>query len=287
MWRSGGEDDLSEYSRRWRFLRKEAPQIHDDLVLINGYCSIGPGCDTFACLRRSDGHWLWSFNSSSHHISRPAISADGRVYLADGDGGLLALDARSGERHWRVNTGLDDGVPFIPGTSNRHPSITLVDRELLHLDERGRLRAYARDTGALVRERPLLCSVVRIERHGDDVWVSDRDGTITSIDPTTLATRWRARLPGRLKAPLVPLGEYCLALLDRGDLVVRRRDDGRLHCWLGSIRAIAALPREERSVVAATRGGELVVIDLVHGESAPLCPPTMPRVRGEVVAADE
>lgn len=283
---SGDEVDLEEWGRRWRFLRKEAPQLHDELVLMHGYCSIGPGCDTFDCLRRSDGERLWSFQRSPRALSRPAVSADGWVYVAEDCGRIHALDVRSGEVRWEKDTGRDEGVPYVSGTSYRHPSIAIVDRTLVHVDDRGRLRAYARDTGALEREQRITCSVVQIERHGDDLWISDRDGTITSIDPTTLAPRWQIRLPGRLKAPVIPVGEHFLALLDRGDLVARRRDDGRLHWWIDSIRTVARDPYGGRNVIAARRRGDLVVIDVGTGETAPLGRPTIRRVWGQVVVAD-
>jgi len=100
------------------------------------------------------GEVKWRFPTSSHVLSSPAVTNDGRVYFGCDNGSVYALDGSSGEKVWE----------FVAGTSPVRSSPAVSRDGTVYVGAEGSLHALDGATGkvnapqrksTLVRSSPI------------------------------------------------------------------------------------------------------------------------------------
>ena len=124
----------------------------------------------------------WSYQSVAELFASPTV-VDNRVYLATGDGRVVALDATSGETRWEFAAG--DSVKTSPAVAGDSVFVGLQD---------GRVVALDKDTGGLLWEfmtgNPVLSSPVVYE---GTLYIGSNDWRLYALDAATGEERWSFR----------------------------------------------------------------------------------------------
>ncbi len=84
------------------------------------------------------GQPLWRYESESPIHTSPAVGPDGSVYVARDQGGLVALDPRTGEERWQAPT---------PGRPAAPPAFSTSGEQVYLADTSGAIQALDTDTG--------------------------------------------------------------------------------------------------------------------------------------------
>ena len=214
-----------------------------------------------------------SGRGGSHSVLRPA-GLDGRVYVAGREGDVSALDADSGARLWRVETGTT--VSAGTGLGEGLVLVGTIDGEVLALaagdgSERWRVRASSE-----VLAPPVAADGV--------VVVRTLDGSLTGLDAADGTRLWvHDAVPPVLtlhgaSTPLIARG-VVIAGLDSGKLVLLELASGTL---IGERRIApptgrtevermvdidAELARAGDVLFVATYQGALMALNLASGET--------------------
>jgi len=147
--------------------------------------------------------------------SSPAIM-DGRVFIGSRDGGLYALDARTGERYWRAthrgswvvgSPAVKDGVVYVGSSDGQF--VQAVDAATG--TERWRFA-----TGANVLSSPVLVRGLLIvgTEANDSPW-----GDVLALDAATGSFRWRIRSSEAVYSSPVAVDSLLYVGTDAGDLL--------------------------------------------------------------------
>jgi outer membrane protein assembly factor BamB len=147
-------------------------------------------------LRREDGKEVWRYDLGDSRVSRvighpqvfdwdwhgpkPAL-ADGVVYVGSGDGGLHAVDAASGERRWRFETG--DRVRGGAAIAGERVVFGSTDHFIYALDRATGRELWKHDTGAEVEDQPLVA--------GERVFIGNRGGGLYALSLATGERLWK------------------------------------------------------------------------------------------------
>lgn len=119
------------------------------------------------------------------HMAPKPVLADGVLYVGSGDGGFHAIDARTGERAWRVDvagkvraSAVLDGERVVLGTMDEGGG--------------GRVRALDRASGSEVWSRDVKGAVTSAPALlGDAIVIGTRGSLLAAVERATGATRWR------------------------------------------------------------------------------------------------
>ncbi len=209
-----------------------------------------------------------------------------RLYAADAEGRVHALDAATGDSVWTFR-------PDTPATFRAAPVLT--DAGVVVADSRGRVRLFDAATGAPRWAVALPGAVYATPAAGDGaVFVATTRGALAALDAATGATRWQFALPDttvRLTAPALDGSALAIGATDgrvrlfdarTGALVWETRLDGALTApplltpafvYVGTMmRQLVALRRADGGVAweytlrgrvksaLAVAGGGLVVL---------------------------
>jgi len=147
--------------------------------------------------------------------SSPAI-VDGRVFVGSRDGGLYALDARTGERYWRAthrgswvvgSPAVKDGVVYVGSSDGQF--VQAVDAATG--TERWRF-----PTGSNVNSSPVLARdlVIVGTQANDSPW-----GDLLALDAATGKLHWRLRCEEALFSSPVAVDSVLYVGTDAGDLL--------------------------------------------------------------------
>ena len=140
-----------------------------------------------------DMPWPWGHESGDVYTSSPAY-LNGTVVLGAGDGGVYALDARTGRQRWRAATGgrvrsspaISDGSVFVGSADGRVYSFDLATgKERWHFDTEG-VQLHSENFGydrRTVQSSPAVSN--------GTVFVGARDGFIYAISADSGHMRWR------------------------------------------------------------------------------------------------
>ncbi|MFC4357389.1 PQQ-binding-like beta-propeller repeat protein [Halobium salinum] len=187
--------------------------------------------------------------------ARPVV-ADGTAYFPTA-GGLLALDARSGEERWRVDR--DQPRSMWPYDAVFHDGLLYVasgdDPSLLALD------AESGDREWTFHPDSFSVTALLVDPRRPTLFAGDYEGNVYGLDPATGEVRWESEVFGVVTQ--FALGIPGLAVgTEAGEVHALYPDDGR-HLWRrklpGRVRALATA--NGRGVFAGVFGGPTVELD--------------------------
>lgn len=166
----------------FRFLSPPASNI-SSIHGLHDWAMSQRGLDRNAFVNRQatipSGKLRWRYQSGTTLYVSPAVVSD-RVYLATGDGRIVALDAVSGDTYWEYASG--DPVKSSPAVAGNSIFVGLQD---------GRVIALHKDTGKLLWEfktgNPVLSSPVIYD---GVLYIGSNDWRMYAIDARTGKGRW-------------------------------------------------------------------------------------------------
>lgn len=165
-----------------------------------------------------------------------------RLYGATPDGGLLALNAQTGEVAWRIKT----HYRFQAGPGFNEQALFLGTRD-------GQVVAFDAQTGARRWRTQVTSEVTGVPRaQGDLVIVRTLDGRVAALDASTGTRRWlyEGTVPALTLtgtgSPVVA-GDVVLVGLDNGKLVALRLQDGTV-AWEQAVAVPGGRSEVERMV---------------------------------------
>jgi outer membrane protein assembly factor BamB len=191
---------------------------------------------------------MWDYKLSGGDIPLALVPAvvDGTVYAASRSGDVVKLDARTGERLWRVD--LDVGITGAVGASASLLAVGTATGEVIALDTDGKQRWRVRVTSE-VTAPPLV--------YDDLVVVRTADANVFALDIATGQRRW---LFQRSPPALVVRGYTAFAA--EGPIVYAGLEGGKL----AAISTVNGGPRWESTVSVPRGTTEIERITDVVGE---------------------
>ncbi|PCI71196.1 MAG: outer membrane protein assembly factor BamB [Piscirickettsiaceae bacterium] len=215
----------------------------------------------------------YSEGQGNSFLKLEMVASDGRLYVADYEGLVIAIDQEAGETLWEVETklpisgglGASDDALFFGTTDAEVVALNLNDGDTLWTTQ-------------------VSSEVLSIPRYAEDtVVIRTVDGAVTALNAETGEEKWSfvrdvpaLSLRGT-SSPVLKSGGVITGYAN-GNLVVLRLKDG-MQIWESSVavpRGRGALDRMvdvdadpyagERFVYAATFNGGLVAVDVRSGE---------------------
>jgi outer membrane protein assembly factor BamB len=147
---------------------------------------------------------VWKFRGRSL-LEFPPVVAYGRLFVANNDGVLFAVDVRTGREAWRYDSGrVQAASPAVAANVVIH---TFLYRRGAKSRQNGEVIAFAAATGKILWRHilagPSESSPLVL---GTRVYVGDWSGRISCFDVATGALRWTARAGGEVKGALSGAG---------------------------------------------------------------------------------
>lgn len=250
--------------------------------------------------------WRKSFGAGSsrgRYVTAPPVAADGKVFLMDADGRVVAVDARSGAQVWRTATNPGDNkrdrLAFGGGVAFADGKLYVASgyREVLQMDARTGAVGWRAKTSESIHGAPTVS--------GGRVFVVALDNTLLTFDAATGAASWTYQAlaeSARILAASSPAvsGETVVAAFGSGELVALRTVNGN-DLWnealsrasrtsaLSEIRDIPGRPViYSGDVFAISHSGVFAATDLRTGQARwtlPVVGITPPMPAGDVVYA--
>ena len=236
----------------------------------------------------------------SHFVTAPPIEADGLVYAMDGQAGVSAHNAKTGDQVWRVNLQSHDsrdhdafggGVAY----ANGRVFVSSGYRFVAALDAHNGHTLWKTTTDEPVHAAPTVSD--------GRVFVVGLDDQLYSFDAQSGAPGWNYQAiiePARMLAASSPAisGDAIITAFASGEVIAKRAANGN-DLWnqalsrsnrnsaLSEIRDIAGRPVIYKGdVYAASHSGVFSAIDLRTGSprwSLPVASFTTPWAAGDVV----
>jgi outer membrane protein assembly factor BamB len=195
--------DRDDGGLRWRYDAgsplASTPAVASGIAIVTGRdgrihgVDAGTGAGLWQTPTGADLPWPWGGEGFDYYVSSAAIAGD-TAYVGAGDGGVYALDARTGEVRWRAATGgRVRGSPAVAegGVYAGSADGILYAFDAATGDVRWQFRTVGadHDSGTFQFDRRTLQSSPAV-RDGM-VFVGSRDGGLYAIDAATGALRWR------------------------------------------------------------------------------------------------
>ena len=218
--------DLATGTARWTARTggrvRASPAISGGMVIVGSWdgrvYAFDLATGTERWVHRTIGDTLDSraFGFDRRAIQSSAAIAGGQVFVGSRDGGLYALDARTGERLWRMShrgswvvgsPAVRDGIVYVGSSDGQF--VQAVDAG--NGSERWRY-----PTGANVLSSPLLAGdlVIVGTEANDAPW-----GDLLALDAATGKLRWRLRCEEALYSSPVAVDSMLYVGTDAGDLL--------------------------------------------------------------------
>jgi outer membrane protein assembly factor BamB len=225
-----------------------APVLVQDAVLVVGGSDAGPRyVEWVECLDRGTGTSRWRFSPAEGghwSVCSTPVCSGGRVFVGWNDGGLYALEARSGAVAWRHQHGTTMAVPCVAGGL------------VVCADESGRVAQIAE--GRVLREvRSTAPGIPSPCAAGVALWGTD--GSVRVFD-RDLRERWGGK-PLPSGGPVIACGETIVSRAP-ARAVALRAEDGVV-AW--EVVGETAIGGDESLVVLGNDQGGLAARDPVTG----------------------
>jgi outer membrane protein assembly factor BamB len=158
-------------------------------------------------VRASDGKVRWQFNSPGAIKASPSYH-DGRLYVADYEGAMFALDAATGKPIWRTNT--TKVPPFGSGGFFSSPAIAFGhvyaarnDGTVFGFDEGTGKVSWSFPTNDFVYGSPAVAAVPGTP---PSVYIGSENGRLYALDALTGKQRWRYEVGGPVPGTATVIG---------------------------------------------------------------------------------
>jgi outer membrane protein assembly factor BamB len=159
-----------------------APALSPDGLLVYAGMSNNNRAYGLYALDTKTGDVKWRFPTSSHVLSSPAVSDDGRVYFGCDNGCVYALDGETGEQKWE----------FAAGTNPVRSSPAVSRDGTVYIGAEGSLYALDGATGKVKAEFKMLPIVTSSPAIGSDGTVYVAEDLLYALD-ANLSRKWDFR----------------------------------------------------------------------------------------------
>lgn len=216
---------------------------------------------------------LWSADTGAgagdKRLSLVPAYRDGRIYVADAEGHVSALDASSGRRIWRVD--LDAPLSGGPGVGEGLVVVGTTDAEVIALSEKDGGVKWKAPASSEVLSTPAIAM--------GRVVVRTIDGKVDGLDALTGERKWRYErqipvLTLRGTGSPVLSGDHVLCGMAGGKLVSLKVEDGTV-LWDATVSVPSG--RSELERLADIDGDPLVAGGIIY----------VATYQGEVAALEE
>ena len=248
--------------------------------------------------------WRKSFGEGTkrgRYVTAPPIAADGKVFVMDAAGRVVAMDARTGAQLWRTGANPGDNkrdkLGFGGGMAYADGKLYVASghRQVLQMDAGTGAIGWRARTAEAIHGAPTVS--------GGRVFAVALDNTLLTFDAATGAPSWNYQAlaeSARILAASSPAvsGDTVVAAFGSGELVALRASNGN-DLWnealsrasrtsaLSEIRDIPGRPViYQGDVFAVSHSGVFAAIDLRTGQarwSLPVVGVTAPWPAGDVV----
>lgn len=189
------------------WLRKLNARLESSPLAVNGLLYLGTDTKDLVALRAADGKTAWTFTSPGAIKASPSYD-QGRVFDADYQSGVFALDAKTGRPIWRTNT--SKVPPFGRGGFFSSPAVAFDrvyvardDGTVYALDEKTGRVDWSFATGGAVYGSP---AVARVPGTPPTVYIGSENGKFFALDARTGKPRWRYEVGGPIPGTAVVIG---------------------------------------------------------------------------------
>jgi outer membrane protein assembly factor BamB len=176
-------------------------------LAVNDSLYLGTDTHEVVALRASDGQTRWVFHSPAAIKASPSYH-DGRVFVADYESGMFALDPASGKLDWRTNT--SKVAPFGQGGFFSSPAVAYGrvyaardDGTVFALDESTGKVDWSFQTGGAVYGSPAVAAVPGTP---PTVYIGSEDGRFYALDASTGKPRWTFDMGGPIPGTATVIG---------------------------------------------------------------------------------
>jgi outer membrane protein assembly factor BamB len=251
-----------------------------------------------------DVSWRKNFGQGTkrgRYVTAPPIAADGKVFVMDADGRVVAMDARSGSQVWRTGTNPGDNkrdkLGFGGGMAYADGKLYVASghRQVLQMDAKTGAVGWRAKTSEAIHGAPTVS--------GGRVFAVALDNTLLTFDAATGAPSWNYQAlaeSARILSASSPAvsGDTVVAAFGSGELVALRASNGN-DLWnealsrasrtsaLSEIRDIPGRPViYQGDVFAVSHSGVFAATDIRTGQarwSLPVVGVTAPWPAGDVV----
>ncbi|MBJ7410971.1 MAG: PQQ-binding-like beta-propeller repeat protein [Phenylobacterium sp.] len=248
--------------------------------------------------------WRRSFGQGEkrgRYVTAPPVAADGKVFVMDAEGRVVAMDAASGSQIWRTGTNPGDNkrdkLAFGGGMAYADGKLYVSSgyREVLQMDARTGAVGWRTKTPESIHGAPTVS--------GGRVFAISLDNTLLTFDAATGAPSWTYQAlseSARILSASSPAisGDSVVAAFGSGELVALRASNGN-DLWnealsrasrtsaLSEIRDIPGRPViYQGDVFAVSHSGVFAATDLRTGQarwSLPVVGVSTPWPAGDVV----
>lgn len=198
--------DAENGKRVW--VRRLSGHLESSPLAIGETLYLGTDTTDVIALRTSDGGTRWRFNSPGAIKASPSFH-DGRVFVADYEGSMFALEAESGKPAWRTNT--TKVPPFGRGGFFSSPAIGFGnvyagrdDGTVFAFDEKTGKVAWSFDTGGQVYGSPAIAQVPGTPA---SVYIGAENGRFFALDAHSGTRRWTYEVGGAVPGTAVVIGK--------------------------------------------------------------------------------
>jgi outer membrane protein assembly factor BamB len=174
---------------------------------VDGTLYIGTNKGEALALGASDGHTIWTFKAPGAIKASPSYDA-GKVFVADYQSSVFALDAKTGKPVWRTNT--STVAPYGKGGFFSSPAIAFGnvyaardDGIVYAFDEATGKVKWSFETGGAVYGSP---AVAQVPGTPPTVYIGSEDGRFFALDARTGKVRWAYDVGGPVPGTATVIG---------------------------------------------------------------------------------
>lgn len=198
--------DAANGSKVW--VRKLDTPLESSPLAVGETLYFGTNTKGVLALATADGKTRWRFDAPAAVKASPSYR-DGRVFVADYQSTMFALDAETGEVAWRTNT--SEVAPHGRGGFFSSPAIGFGkvyaardDGTVYAFDERSGKIAWSFPTGDQVYGSPAIAEVPGTPA---TVYIGSENGTFYALDAETGKLRWKYDVGGPVPGTATVIGD--------------------------------------------------------------------------------
>lgn len=197
--------DAANGSEIW--VRKLKTPIESSPLAVGETLYFGTNEKGVLALSTADGKTRWSFDPGAAVKASPSYR-DGRVFVADYESTMFALDADSGKVAWRTNT--SEVAPYGRGGFFSSPAVGFGkvyaardDGTVYAFDEKSGKVEWSFPTGGAVYGSPAIAEVPGTPA---TVYIGSENGTFYALDAKSGKVRWKYDVGGPIPGTAAVIG---------------------------------------------------------------------------------